>query len=129
MAVLTRFAWINALLLVAIALGTAVAVAAPASAASTEDKTEETASEATELAPIDDPSQVPATPPSDDAGIAEAEGIVKALGGCEVIGKAIDEYMWILDQAYHAKDWDGYVKAFDMLGALRWAGQVFCGFR
>jgi hypothetical protein len=130
---LKRFAWINALLLVAIALGMAVTAASPASAATTEERAEESPTspddEKIELLPIDDPSEVPPAPPTDDAGIEEAKGIVEALGGCDLLAKGIVHYMRVMDKAYHANDPEGYVEAFDMIGLLRWAGQVFCGFK
>jgi hypothetical protein len=130
---LKRFAWINALLLVVIALGMAVAVASPVSAATTEERAEEAPNspddEKIELLPIDDPSEVPPAPPTDDAGFEEAKGIVDALGGCELLAKGIVYYMRLMDKAYHSNDPEGYVEAFDMISLLRWAGQIFCGMK
>jgi hypothetical protein len=124
MAVLTRFAWVNALLLVFLGLGVALVAAGPAAASTKADVEAETKVDLVWIGSILD---IPAMPPSADAGKDEAGRIVEAYGGCDAIGDEITRQMKLLDYAYHHDDPAGYVEAFDAITLLRWAGRVFCG--
>jgi hypothetical protein len=125
----TRTTWINALFVGLLVLGLGLTLAGTASAATTEETDERAATGQTEPYPVGDPSEVPPVPPDDGAGNAEAEGIVKDLGGCTAMSKAVEEVMWIMDQAYHAGDFEGWAKAYDLIGLIRWAGRIACGWK
>jgi hypothetical protein len=124
MGLFARQTWVNALLLVFVGLGIALVAAGPVSASTTADVEAETKVDMVRIGSILD---IPATPPSDDAGKEEAERIVEAYGGCAVISDEITRQMKLLDYAYHHNDPEGYVEAFDAITLLRWAGRVFCG--
>lgn len=123
MRLFTRLTWVNALLLVVIGLGIALVAAAPTSASTKIEVEAETKVDMTRIRSVLD---IPATPPSDDAGKEDAEQIVEAYGGCAAISKEIVRQMKKLDYAFHHNDPDGYVEAFDAIALLRWAGRVFC---
>ena len=124
MGLFMRQTWVNALLLVFVGLGLALVVAGPAAASTKADAEAETKVDMTRIGSVLD---IPATPPSDDAGKDEAEGIVAAYGGCAAINDEIVRQMKLLDIAYHNGDAKGYVEAFDAISLLRWASHVFCG--
>ena len=124
MSLFTRLTWVNALLLVFVGLGFALVAAGPASAST---KTEVEAETKVDMVRISSILDISATPPSDDAGKEEAERIVEAYGGCDVISDEITRQMKLLDYAFHHNDPEGYVEAFDAISLLRWANRVFCG--
>src|SRR5215203_1891810 len=107
----TRLTWVNALL-VFMGLGLALVAAGPASASTKAEVSVETKVDMTRVGSIFD---IPATPPSDDAGKDEAERIVETHGGCAVISDEITRQMKILDYAFHHNDPEGYVDAFDAI--------------
>src|SRR3954453_9339700 len=76
MSLFTRLTWVNALLLVF--MGLAMVTAGAGSASTKAEVSVETKVDMTRIGSIFD---VPATPPSDDAGKDEAERIVEAYGG------------------------------------------------